>query len=75
MSEHAAQRSFKGEIVVLIGPGDDSQNISEVDLDTALGDALDGLSVRDAADKVAAELGMKRRTVYQRALALAKEQE
>jgi len=35
-----------------------------------LRDALQGLSVRDAADKVSTELGLKRRQVYQRALEL-----
>ena len=41
---------------------------SEEDLDTALSEALKTQSVRDAADAVAARLGLKRRAVYQRAL-------
>jgi len=43
------------------------------DLDALLADALARLSVRDAASEVADALGLKRRTVYARALALAAE--
>ena len=71
LAEETAARSLKGEIVVLIGQGD-SGKISEIDLDRRLQEALKEHSVRDAADLVAAELGVKRRQVYQRALVLAK---
>lgn len=74
LTELAAQtavRTLRGEIVVLVGQGD-SGNVKEVDIDRALQAALKGHSVRDAADRVAAELGLKRRPVYQRALELAK---
>ncbi|MDW3117869.1 MAG: 16S rRNA (cytidine(1402)-2'-O)-methyltransferase [Roseovarius pacificus] len=64
-----AERTLKGEIVVLIDRGH-LPNIREVDLDSALNEALQGLSVRDAADKVSEDLGLKRRQVYQRALDL-----
>lgn len=63
------ERALKGEVVVLIGRGDSSA-ISESDLETRLLRALESLSVRDAADQVSAELGMKRRQVYQLALKL-----
>jgi 16S rRNA (cytidine1402-2'-O)-methyltransferase len=65
-----AGEALKGEIVVIIGRGE-SGNVKELDLDRALQQALDGESVRDAADRVAAELGLPRRMVYQRALQLA----
>jgi len=71
LAEETAARSLKGEIVVLIGQGD-SGKISEIDLDRRLQEALKEHSVRDAADLVAAELGVKRRQIYQRALVLAK---
>ncbi|GGL95999.1 ribosomal RNA small subunit methyltransferase I [Pseudooceanicola nanhaiensis] len=57
----------RGEIVVLIGEGD-SSNVSLADLDTVLREALDSMSVRDAADHAVATLGAKRRDAYQRAL-------
>ncbi len=64
-----AERTLKGEIVVVIDRAG-SPNVDEADLDSALHGALQGLSVRDAADKVSADLGLKRRQVYQRALQL-----
>jgi len=64
-----AERTLKGEIVVVIDRAG-LPNVDEADLDSALRDALQELSVRDAADKVSVELGLKRRQVYQRALEL-----
>ncbi|MFD1160536.1 16S rRNA (cytidine(1402)-2'-O)-methyltransferase [Roseovarius aestuarii] len=64
-----ADRTLKGEIVVLIGRADSSA-VSEADIEAALLQALETLSVRDAADQVSAALGMKRRQVYQLALKL-----
>jgi 16S rRNA (cytidine1402-2'-O)-methyltransferase len=62
----------RGEIVIVIAPPDaDGETISDEALDAKLTAALKNLSVKDAADAVVAETGMKRRAVYQRALALA----
>ncbi|WP_333684159.1 16S rRNA (cytidine(1402)-2'-O)-methyltransferase, partial [Pontibaca methylaminivorans] len=73
LADMASERRFKGEIVVLIGAGEnDSENVREIDLDRELTVALDTQSMRDAADAVSTRLGLKRRDVYQRALALAK---
>jgi 16S rRNA (cytidine1402-2'-O)-methyltransferase len=65
-------RTLKGEIVLLIDKGDSSK-ISEFDVDLALKAALGEMSVRDAADRISAQTGLKRRMLYQRALELAKE--
>ena len=66
-----AERSVKGEIVVLIdrarGEGADAATMEE-----ALADALKSMSVKDAANAVSEALSIPRRTVYQAALALAK---
>lgn len=70
LAASCAENPPKGEIVVVIDRAR-SANVSEEDLDLALGKALERLSVRDAADAVAAELGLPRRQVYQRALQLA----
>ncbi len=64
-----AERTLKGEIVVLIDRGA-SSTISETDLEGRLLKALETQSVRDAADQISAELGMKRGQVYQLALKL-----
>jgi 16S rRNA (cytidine1402-2'-O)-methyltransferase len=74
LAEGCAEVPPKGEIVVVVGRGD-SGNISEIDLDTVLREALQGGSVRDASDQVAARLRLPRRKVYQRALVLAAEHE
>jgi 16S rRNA (cytidine1402-2'-O)-methyltransferase len=71
LAEGCAADPPRGEIVVLVGRGP-AEGASAADLDTALAEALQTLSVRDAADAVAARLGLKRRQVYQRALQLAK---
>ncbi|WP_122465091.1 16S rRNA (cytidine(1402)-2'-O)-methyltransferase [Brevundimonas lutea] len=59
----------KGEIVVLIGPGEEVA-ASDDDVDMALTDALTRLSPGDAAREVAQALGLKRKAVYARALEL-----
>ena len=61
----------KGEIVVLVGPPLPAKEISADDLDTALGAAMATGSLSEAAARVAAQLGLTRRRVYQRALELA----
>lgn len=59
----------KGEMVVLIDrAGERSVNLS--DIERELRSAMDDMSVRDAADRVSHDLGLKRRAVYQIALRL-----
>lgn len=72
LAEACAARSLKGEIVVLVDRGR-LPNIRESDLEMRLAEALKVHSVRDAADAVSAELGLKRRQVYQRALQLSQD--
>ena len=59
----------KGEIVVLVGPGREEAAAPE-DADRALTEALARLSPADAAAEVARALGLPRRDLYRRALAL-----
>ena len=61
--------SPKGEIVVVVGPGEAVQ-ATEADADAALIDALQTLSTGDAASEVAKALGLNRKTLYRRALEL-----
>ena len=72
LAKHCRSKTLKGECVVLIDRAS-LPSISEADLETTLKDALATLSVRDAADQVSAELGLKRRRVYQLALRLEAE--
>ncbi len=59
----------KGEIVILVGPGHQVE-ATESDIDTALADALSRLRPAEAAAEVAKALGLSRRDVYQRAMAI-----
>ncbi|MXU64476.1 16S rRNA (cytidine(1402)-2'-O)-methyltransferase [Oceanomicrobium pacificus] len=60
----------KGEIVLVLGPPVAREVTDEV-IDEALRTALATARVKDAAAQVAAELGLPRKTVYSRALALS----
>src|SRR5262245_58080287 len=59
----------KGEIVIVIGPPEE-ERASEEDVDTLLRQALQSMSVKDAAATVAAATGAPKRAVYARALEL-----
>lgn len=71
LAARLADTPVKGEIVVLVGKGN-LLNISEIEIDRSLMDALETMSVRDAADFVSGLYGIARRPVYQRAMDLAK---
>ena len=59
----------KGEIVVLVAPGRETEATAQ-DADAALADALTRLKPADAAAEVAKALGLSRRDLYRRAMAL-----
>ena len=59
----------KGEIVVLVGPGEEVAATAE-DADAALAEALTRLPPGEAASEVARALGVPRRDLYRRALEL-----
>jgi 16S rRNA (cytidine1402-2'-O)-methyltransferase len=62
----------RGEIVIVVAPpADEAKNAADVD--ALLRSALHRVSVKDAVGEVALATGRPRREVYQRALALAKE--
>ncbi len=67
---YAAEGPPKGEIVVVVaGPGA-APKIEGAALDEIILAARVDLSVRDAAEKIAAETGLPRKQIYSRALAL-----
>ena len=71
LAAHYAGKTVKGEIVLVISPGDQAAPaLSQEAIDALLAEALGRGGVRDAADRVAADTGLSRRSLYQRALAL-----
>ncbi len=62
---------LKGELVLVVDRSRETATVD--DMETALRRVLPGMSIKDAAAAVAAELGLPRRQVYQAALAMEKE--
>jgi 16S rRNA (cytidine1402-2'-O)-methyltransferase len=63
----------KGEIVVVVGGAPEvTLDVSEVDLDALLHQALTSMRVKEAANEVADKTGLPRRDVYARAVILSK---
>lgn len=60
----------KGEAVIVVGPPEVAAPVAAGDLDHRLRALLAGHSLRDAVLQLAAETGIARRTLYERALAL-----
>ncbi len=60
----------KGEIVVVVAPPGEAAPASEADADAALAEALERLPASKAAGEVAKTLGLDRRELYARALAM-----
>ncbi len=66
----------RGETVIVVGPREASQAaVPEGDIDRRLRALLAGHSLRDAVARLAAETGLARRALYDRALALQRGEE
>jgi 16S rRNA (cytidine1402-2'-O)-methyltransferase len=70
LSARYADAPPKGEIVIIVGPPGEAEPAGEEDIDAALAEAMTRLSASRAAAEVAEKLGLPRRQVYERALAL-----
>jgi 16S rRNA (cytidine1402-2'-O)-methyltransferase len=74
LAEHyAGEAETRGEFVIVIAPPPNEPSSDAADLDALLRGALARLSVKEAVGEIAAVTGRPRREVYQRALALAKD--
>ena len=62
----------KGEIVIVVGPAQEAEPVSDADLDRMLDAALRRLSPSRAAAEVAEQLGIPRKRAYARALELSR---
>lgn len=69
-AQYAGAETPKGEVVVVIGPPK-AQAVDAETLDMALALALEGNSLKDAAQIVATATGLPRKQVYARALELS----
>jgi len=72
---YAETGELRGEIVLVIAPPTALEQPSADDADVLLRQALARVSLKDAVGEVALATGLSRRDLYQRALALAKEQD
>jgi 16S rRNA (cytidine1402-2'-O)-methyltransferase len=71
LRDSVAAQPPKGEIVLLIDRARSSP-VNQDDIDDQIRNALDKMSVKDAADMVSAATGQPKRKIYQRALAIEK---
>ena len=69
----AAEPNVRGEIVLVIAPAQQQDELSTADLDALLRAAIDRVSLKEAVAEIVAATGAPRRLVYQRALALRTE--
>lgn len=75
LAAHYATAEARGEICIVVGPAAEEAAADATELDTKLREAFAaGLSVKDAADAVAAATGLKRRDVYRQALTILGDQ-
>ena len=74
LAEASAGEEPRGEIVLVIAPRPQEPETSLADTETMLREALARHSLKDAVVEVVQATGRSRREVYQRALALTKEQ-
>jgi len=74
LAQNSPASEVRGEIVLVIAPLQASAQPSADDTDTLLRRALARVSLKDAVGEVAEATGLPRRDLYQRALALAKEE-
>jgi 16S rRNA (cytidine1402-2'-O)-methyltransferase len=65
----------RGEIVVVVGPPGAPAVVSDSEADALLRSALARVSLKDAVGEVADATGLPRRQLYQRALAVAEQQD
>lgn len=63
----------KGEITIVVGPPGEQAPIDDMDLDQRIRNALATESVRKASDRIAAETGISKREIYNRALVIKDE--
>lgn len=75
LADHYSTADARGEIVVVVGPPDRSagvESLTEEAVDELIRDALQTMSVKDAARSVSETTGLARRDLYARAVEISK---
>lgn len=67
-AEYKSRERIRGEIVLMIGPATSVKQVSQDEIDAALNKALEKMRVKEAANFVAEQLDLPKKTLYQRAL-------
>lgn len=70
LARRYADAQPKGELVIVIGPPAEQEPASDEQVDQALHEAMRTMTASRAAAQVAEALGLPRRRVYERAMAL-----
>jgi 16S rRNA (cytidine1402-2'-O)-methyltransferase len=70
LAERYAEGGPRGEIAIVVAPPGEAPPASDQDADAALAEALTRLPVGRAASEVARALGLDRKALYTRALAM-----
>jgi len=70
LAETCARKEPRGEIVIVVGPPGEPPPAGEAEIDAALAEALTRLPASQAAGEVARALGVDRKMLYARAMAL-----
>ena len=68
--DFAGAADVRGEIVIVVAPPSQQDEVSMADLDAMLRAALDRVSLKEAVAEIVAVTGAPRRPIYQRALVL-----
>ncbi len=70
IADFSSRDKIRGEFVLVLSPPAQSSDLTGIDLDQAIRDALQSHSLKDACTLVAGALGLPRKEVYKRALSL-----
>lgn len=71
VAHYQANPDVKGEIVVLMAPPSDKEQLSEAELDAQLLKALESMRLKEAVAFVVEHTGLNKKHVYERALTLS----
>lgn len=69
LAEHYADANPRGEIVIVVGPPSEQDEVTDTAIETALAGLLETMSLRDASRELASHYGISRKRIYDLGLA------